>query len=235
MTDLTKLSLLGLCSALSLAGCQSDPRITAARTEKRVDMNTGAASAGPVEVRVTAETWDEFPPNLAAEVTPLRVSIQNDGDTPIQVRYEDLRLVDARGRAFRALPPFRIDERVYVDRPVEYPTFDYSGFYVAPHYARGYPGIDAWTSPFDYDPYYYDSYAADWSVQLPTQDMIERALPEGVIDPGGKVSGFVYFEHFVADGVDRVRFVYDVHNARSGEQSATVTIPFIVRESVAEL
>lgn len=30
---------------------------------------------------------------------------------------------------------------------------------------------------------------------LPTVDMIERALPEGVLDPGRRMSGFLYFEH----------------------------------------
>jgi hypothetical protein len=56
--------------------------------------------------------------------------------------------------------------------------------------------------------------------------MIVKALPEGVLEPGGRVTGFVYFEE--VEDVPRVRFVAQLVNASTGARFGTLTIPFVV-------
>ena len=65
-------------------------------------------------------------------------------------------------------------------------------------------------------------------MELPTQDMLVRAIPEGVLQPGGTVDGFLYFET-VPKGVESVTFTYQLHDANSRESLGTVQIPFAAR------
>ncbi len=63
---------------------------------------------------------------------------------------------------------------------------------------------------------------------LPSREMMERALPEGVVDSGGRVSGFLYFQH-----VDRreaqVSLEMKLVDAKTGESLGHLTIPFVVQ------
>ena len=63
------------------------------------------------------------------------------------------------------------------------------------------------------------------TVDLPTFDMLRKALPEGVLEPGGRLSGFVYFED-VGPGVERVELRADFENADTGERIVRLGIPF---------
>lgn len=56
---------------------------------------------------------------------------------------------------------------------------------------------------------------------------MQKALPEGVLFPGGRVSGFLYFEG-VAAGVDQVRLIADFPNQQTGTRAAHLIIPFKV-------
>jgi hypothetical protein len=57
--------------------------------------------------------------------------------------------------------------------------------------------------------------------------MRRRVLPEGVLEPGGRVSGFLYFEKLDGDP-QGVRLVTELVNARNGRRFATSRIPFRV-------
>lgn len=63
---------------------------------------------------------------------------------------------------------------------------------------------------------------------LPTPEMLRRAVPEGMIEPGGELAGFLFLER-IDPREDRVRFRADRVNARSGESFGEVTIPFAMR------
>jgi hypothetical protein len=70
-----------------------------------------------------------------------------------------------------------------------------NGFYVAPYLRRHYPFFTPFNGPFLHDPFYYDSFhPAMKRVSLPTGDMVQKALPEGVLEPGGRITGFLYLE-----------------------------------------
>jgi hypothetical protein len=62
-------------------------------------------------------------------------------------------------------------------------------------------------------------------MKLPTADMIHKALPEGVLEPGGKVTGFLYFEDVKTDKNDKATFTTDLVNAATGEPVASIRIP----------
>lgn len=60
--------------------------------------------------------------------------------------------------------------------------------------------------------------------------MLSQALVEGEVDPGGYVSGFIYFEPVdIIDETD-VTFVLDLVSADDGTALGTVEVPFIVHK-----
>jgi hypothetical protein len=108
--------------------------------------------------------------------------------------------------------------------PLE-PAFDAEGYDVSPTYGPIWRGLEAWAGPFDADPLYYDTYLAQWPVNLPTEDMLEHALPEGVLKEDGEVAGFLFFQDVPA-GMEAVRFQFDLVDAKTGQQFGSVSIPF---------
>lgn len=200
------------------------------------DEDVAVAVVGGVSFRVDGGAWDGFPAELDA-VVPVRVTIENDGAHPVRIRFEDMALMGPEGTEFAALPPLRIDAVEMTEGSVggtpymPYRAgFGWDRFLVADPYMPYYAGLDPWVGPFAYDPLYYDRYYGEWPVELPTESMIERALPEGVVSPGGRVSGFVYFED-VPDDVERVTFRAEVVNASTGERMGVVSIPFVAKDA----
>ncbi len=85
--------------------------------------------------------------------------------------------------------------------------------------------------PFSFDSEYYGFYNDYWrNIELPTQEMLDRALPEGSLEDGGRVEGFVYFEKVDPDQVERVVFRFDLIDAQTGGIFGTLSIPFVVKE-----
>jgi hypothetical protein len=177
-----------------------------------------------VRVIARSEAWSGFPPNLD-KVTPILVTIENEGRTPIRIRYNEFALVvPATGASYAAIPPFNV--RGTEVEPIT--ALGYSAFWVAPYYAPYYPGLRPYYGSFPFDQYYYNTYYPTWiDIQLPTGDMIQKALPEGVLDAGGRVTGYLYFQN-VKKGVGMVEFTYELVNAANGERIGVVRIPFQV-------
>jgi hypothetical protein len=105
--------------------------------------------------------------------------------------------------------------------------FDHDRFMVAPHFAAFYPGWEAWPYAYPYDPFYYDSLYAYWPEQLPTQDMLSKALPEGAVQDNGKVAGFIYFQG-VGNRESSVTFAMNLVDPSNGQSLGQVSIPFAV-------
>jgi len=182
-----------------------------------------AEDAG-VEVIAAANAWRGFPPDLDGAVTPLLVTLTNGSERHLELRYEYFSLVARGGVTYAALPPFQIDDIVYAPASMTTPPL---GFGVAPYLHPWYPGWSVWDGPFPYRATYYDNfYTAFQRVALPTGDMIQKALPEGVLSPGGRITGYLYLEH--VEGAHDIDFVTQLIDARSGEAFGTVEIPFVV-------
>jgi hypothetical protein len=60
--------------------------------------------------------------------------------------------------------------------------------YLAPFYSR----LQVWDGPLPYGPSIYSVFW--WRASVPTASMLDRALPEGVLENGGTASGYLYFQ-----------------------------------------
>ncbi|NIS36691.1 MAG: hypothetical protein GWO04_45175 [Actinobacteria bacterium] len=182
------------------------------------------ATSNGVTVIARSDAWTGFPERLE-EVTPVQVTIENGSGAPIRLRYSRFALVAPTGETYAAIPPFDVrgEEVEPIDRYVD-------GFYVAPHLRGYYPGLPAYRGyyPAVYD--YYDVYYPRFlEIELPTGDMIQKALPEGVLMPGGRITGFLYFENVDRD-VPTVDFTMLLVESVDGDGApfGTVRIPFRV-------
>jgi hypothetical protein len=224
-------AVLELFLAISLAGCASTGDLAPAETARAVPALDRAARVDVNEITLIAQSV-AWPGEalIAQRVTPLRVTISNNGQEPVLIRYGDFKLIGSSGMAYRALPPLAISGTVDVATPrgaVIQPGFEHHRFGVASRYGPAYPGVEVYRGSFDYDRYYHDTYYGHWDVKqrLPTPEMVAVALPEGVIEPGGYVTGWLYFQK-VDDDEIQVRFLADLRDPADGAPVAELEIPF---------
>jgi hypothetical protein len=109
------------------------------------------------------------------------------------------------------------------------PRFQHKGFYVAPNVEPLYPGIAAWPYFYPWDGTWYDRLYAEWPGTLPTMDMVNEALPAGVLDQGGSISGFLYFQK-VVNREQRVQFEMKLVDANGNVPKGEARIPLVVME-----
>lgn len=180
---------------------------------------------------------DEWPgaAQIKEDVTPVRLVIENRGEVPLRVRYDQFELIEPDGTIWSALPPFQINgevrQPVFVREyeRIEEPAFEFDdAFFISPVY-EGIYAIDPYEGEFEYDYGYYETYGPYWAnMELPTSDMLRYALPEGVIEPGGTLSGYIYFEHIPEDSAEKVWFDAELVNAKDGRTFGGLRVPFEV-------
>lgn len=186
-------------------------------------------------VHATVAT-DAWPGELDVknQLTPLHVSIENHSAGPIRIRYQEFALIGPQGQYFSALPPLAavIDvegssiEPAPLSEPNATPGFRHRGFFIAPPYRYAYGDIPVWEHGFHHDDIYYTTYHGTYqNLDISTDQLNAMALPEGVVNPGGSVSGFVYFEH-VDSTLPRVQFRADIVNAETKRTIGSLSIPF---------
>jgi hypothetical protein len=222
----TALVALGL-GATVLAGCARDRALVPAPTALVVagEPRRAVERQGGVQVTVHGEAWQGEPRNLETVLTPMHVTIQNASGRPVRVRYQAFVLRGTSGQRYEALSPLHIDKPGPVQSQIV-PIYTHDRFWVAPHLSPFYPNLQRWYGAFPYDPVYYAR--VRWRAELPTRDMLRRALPEGVVEHGGQVSGFLYFPRVVARE-QQVLFTAELAEGRDGVQVAAVRIPFVIR------
>ncbi|HET7321633.1 MAG TPA: hypothetical protein VFI96_03990 [Longimicrobiaceae bacterium] len=212
--------------AAAVSGCTPGPELSPAPRANEVSGPGEAATAVEAGVRMMAsvDAWEARPDNLEEEVTPILVRITNGSTMPLRVRYDAFQLVSPTGERFAAIPPFDLEGAVPTN-PVT-PFYPPTAFGVAPYLSPFYPDLTPFTGPFDLDPDYYDTYFPLLAeLELPTVDMLQRALPEGVLSAGGVVQGFLYFQE-VGESVPGVTFTAALIDARNGNAFGTISIPF---------
>lgn len=221
---------VGVVSAVVLLGCAQDQGLVPAPQAKIVPGTKELAYqvANGVLVQAHGDAWQGHPADLDDVMTPVRVTIRNRSDKPVRVMYRDFALRTPDGFHVRAIPPFQINvagpTRSSVIRD---PAFYYDDFFVSPYYRRHYPRMLVWPYAFPYDGGFYDQ-SIIWRVPLPTKDMLRTALPEGVIAPGGSVSGFLFFPD-VGHRRGTVVFEANLAEGRDGTDVASVDIPFVTK------
>jgi hypothetical protein len=105
-----------------------------------------------------------------------------------------------------------------------------SHFY-GPAYGYGFYG---YYSPWPYFyawPPYYGPYVYYWSPRYypaePPESIRQRGLPEGILHPGGTVSGFVYFQHVEATRPTKLDLAWSVRD-KDAKQVAVLHVPLAV-------
>lgn len=235
-----KMTSLSIIMLLAVS-CASKTQLAPAPTATRVASPPEAAAVAKREgVRLVADPAWPGDDSVRKHVTPMRVSIDNDLTEAVFIRYRDFRIVSHNAKAYSSLPPFYVEigapERVVAAperRVVTAPEFEHKNFFIAPVYATLYPGLMSTRQHANLlDTGYHARYYRVWKEideDLPTPDMQKRALPEGLLEPGGRVSGFLFFQKVDPDD-GQVALVFEVVRARDGEVLDRISIPYQVSD-----
>jgi hypothetical protein len=92
-------------------------------------------------------------------------------------------------------------------------------------------GVGYWGGPWLYPPYYGDwvyGWGPDYYPQRPSMDVLSLGLPEGVLPPGARVSGFLYFKRATAAHSGALELSWDAHDARTGAALGVIKLPLEV-------
>ncbi len=104
---------------------------------------------------------------------------------------------------------------------------NWTGFHFYGGLRRYYGGYGTyWGGPFYYPPYYWNWvnwWGPSYYPSGPTEDVVGYALPEGVLQPGGRVSGFLYFKKATAEG-RALDLAWSAYDARSRGYLGTVEV-----------
>lgn len=232
MIYFTRTFLLCYIYAFLFAGCAVETPMVPPPLIMAVDKNK-VVQANGVNVTVEANAWDGNS-KVTYDVTPMKLTIKNGYTSAIRIRYNDISLIGASDHVYAALPPYKIggtiDNPIITEHSKIYstPSFYYNKFRIAPYYSLIYPGIPSIEGLFTIDPLYHDRHYRYWEdISLPTKEMLELALLEGDIDPGGEISGYVYFERVSNEKAATFQMI--LMDAKSGNSIGTATIPFFVR------
>jgi hypothetical protein len=193
-----------------------------------VDRSTAASdTVAGVRVTVRAGAWSANPANLEEFFTPVRVAIRNGSDHPLRIRYSEL-VIRSPALDFEPLPPRKLvrrDVELRSEEAVLVPRFEHSGFRIAGHYVPSFSELRPWDYPFDADGPWYERQYLRWTGSLPTVEMIETALPEGVLEPGGELAGFLYYPDLDAPRKQELRFEADLIDARTALSFGQIVLP----------
>jgi hypothetical protein len=216
----------------SLAGCGSTSRLEPAPGTAVVPGESDAAlvTSSGVSISIDPGGWAGEPVNLEEIVESFEVTVQNRSNHPLRLRYDDFQLTTSQGFTSAAIPPYQIrgtvTDQTAVADPVLVPRYRYDRFLIAPGYWGYYPSMPRWTSAWTHDPVYYDRYYPTWQVSMPTRDMMELALPEGVLEPQGSVTGHLFFQKLPLEATG-AHFKATLIDATTGQPFGTLNVPFV--------
>jgi hypothetical protein len=153
---------------------------------------------------------------------PLQLTLENESGRPLRVFYHDFTLVTRDGQRLPALPAFDLahkEARV----PGRY-AYPWSRFFLAAHLSPFYRGFWTGARMSAHDSRVYDMRYRTLRAELePTVDMQRRALPEGVLEPSGFITGTLYFSVPTTATTLTITLV----DATSRESFATVELPVL--------
>lgn len=235
-----------LMALLAAAGCVKETQLRPLPDAQTLGGDKEAAVTENAGVRLVADgdAWRGSPGDLERRVTPVEVRLENRSGRPLKIQYGHFALVGESRFRYSAIPPLALRDTSAVSQGPETGTGGsgsvgmawrtgwgpYSsgyGFGRGRGRGWGWPGgfyDPFWGSPF-YGPYGYPY--RYYSEPLPTQDMLNRALPEGTLEDGGTVMGFLYFQG-VADREASVTLQAKLVDANTGEAFGSLGIPFAV-------
>ncbi|MDC0712597.1 hypothetical protein POL68_29305 [Stigmatella sp. ncwal1] len=217
-------------AAMLFVGCiprtQLQPRADAQALAQ--EPNAAVTEQAGIKLVADGAAWKGHPGNLDRRLTPVEVRLENLGNRPLRIRYEQFDLMGGSRFQYAALPPSSLKDVVAPG-----PRCVLSPAPLHWHHTGGWRrglgwrpwGLGPFYDPF-YDPYYTRTVPCD--EPLPTQDMLKQALPEGTLAPGGSISGFLYFQG-LAERESQVTLQTRLVDAQTGETFGELDIPFVVR------
>jgi len=215
--------------AALLGGCSTTPDLEPApgATPTTGEEEAEVSESG-IALEIHTEAWSGTPAGLDRHVSPVLVTLTNDAGEPLRVRYPEFSLTTPTGQEIQPISPFEI-EGTAAQRIDRY-AYPHRGFLVAPH-IHDHRAFDVFEGPFMHDAAFYEVHRFDHfpdyrTRELPTDDMLQRALPEGVLEPGGSITGYLYFEH-IEDEAERATLAFDLTTATTGQSLGTMTLPLV--------
>jgi len=179
-----------------------------------------------VRVQVDSAAWRKG--QLYEVLSPVRVTIENGSGRALRIAYGEFTLGDPSGFRLAALPPYQAAVADAAAGSVSAPPgYVGSGFLVTPTSAHTYRGVLPWHGPIPYDPVYYNRWYGPSPVSLPNKELLRQGLPEGVLEAGGRLSGFLYFKDQPKGTT--LTFYASLVEAETGQAFGTVAIPFTVK------
>ena len=174
------------------------------------EVRSSTADQDKVKITISSNAWNGNPENLPKYLTPFFIDIENNTGSPITIQYDDIVLIDQFRNQYNALLPdiasniaMEKSRRKWYFRPSISIGFGSGGYYGG-RYGIGYGGYGYgypyYRSPF-YWPYnyaYYNDYYSSYYDQ-DYSDLFTKALIPGIIRPGARLSGFVFFKKLPPD------------------------------------
>lgn len=207
------------CASVACA-CSGAAELQPARDANRFGHKAAYVNLPGIQVRAQGDAW-RGDPEVQRYVTPVRVSIHNAGRVPLRASYRTMALVAENGARFAGVPPLDVRGSIALRTYNEVPR--YYGYY---GYHPSIDGYRPWTH--GYSGWYSDS-VPSWPIRvsLPTQEMLDLALRDTPIPPGGSATGFVYFRP-VPDSAKRVTLEIGLTDGDTSRNLGTARIPFDV-------
>lgn len=230
--NLTTTSRLIATAGLLSVACAGEPILKPAPSASiaagQADIAT--AEVAGVRVFVSGDSWKGDPKDLPEMYTPVLLRLENHSGKAVRITYHGIHLEGSTGFRYQVLPPLlttaAVDAAYSSFEPAVTPRFGHDQFFVAPHYSSSYPELPAWQGAFPYDPTFHDDGYYLWRTRLPTTDMVAEALPEGAVENGGSVAGFIYFQE-IRPLESAARFVMVLADADGGATLGRISIPFV--------
>jgi hypothetical protein len=220
-------AMLAAAAALAAMGCAHGELVPS----RKANVVPGAPTAAYSEVdgvrcSANVDAWSESGDDLPDDVVPVKVRITNDSGKPIRVMYEDFVFTGKKGRTYRPIPVLPLDREIPV--PNVRPMYAATKFYVAPGFRRAYRQLEPWRSPLERDDELYEKQFHRWGKNRPSLETIRMALPEGVLEDGGVITGFLFFESPLSRE-SNVTFQADFGDGDGDDVVSSIEIPFAVR------
>jgi hypothetical protein len=177
------------------------------------------ATAEGVRLTVDSAAWKAG--RVHDALSPVLVELENHGTRPLRISHSQFTLGGPGGFRLQALPPHQValQNGIAVADP-------WYGFWPTPWEVRFYrPGLPIWEGPLAYDAAQYRRSGASPAL-VPDEHVLRHALPEGVLDPHGRVSGYLYFADQPRGTA--VTFVATLVDAQTNAVLGDLEIPFTV-------
>jgi hypothetical protein len=229
MSRLAPGSLLWVAAVLTVASC-GHGRLVPGEDAQLVPSAPTAAVATDAGVRVVASlgTWRGTPMALPDQVTPIKIRVVNHGDRPVSILYEHFSLDGRQGHRYRVVPAIPLTHATLFAGigPIQ-PVYAASNFEVGARYHDIYPSLDVSPSPLPRSTRADDPSASLWANRAPDREVCRMELPEGVLAPGGEITGYLYFED-PSRSESALMLAADLVSQQSGDTVASIKIPLRV-------